>query len=182
MNRRMQAVAALCVAVLAAGACSRAPKPAELSTGDIDTSTTSVVDDAITTVPGQDPADPSAPPRLVAAGKADIAITYQPDFMLQIEEGLPLVNFGTLIDTPLNALIALRDGPVKGLEDLRGKRIGYSVASIQQAYLDAMLASVGLTADDVTLVNVNFNLQCQLQYQPSTSTVNFELHHEPGNL
>lgn len=61
MNRRMQAVAALCVAALAAGACSRAPKPAELSTGDIDTSTTSVVDDAMTTVPGQDLADPSAP-------------------------------------------------------------------------------------------------------------------------
>ena len=104
------------------------------------------------------PADPSAPPRLVAAGQGDVAITYQPDLMLQLKEGVPLVRFGTLIETPLNALIVLRDGPVKSLADLKGKRIGYSVASIQSAYLSGMLETVGLTMDDVTMVNVNFNL------------------------
>ena len=104
------------------------------------------------------PADPSAPPRLVAAGQGDIAITYQPDLMLQVKEGVPLVRFRTLVETPLNSLIVLRDGPVKSLADLKGKRIGYSVASFQEAYLSAVLASVGLSAKDVTLVNVNFNL------------------------
>ena len=78
--------------------------------------------------------------------------------MLQVKEGLPLVRFGTLIETPLNCLIVLKDGPVKTLADLKGKKIGYSVASFQDAYLDAILGSVGLTAKDVTLVNVNFNL------------------------
>ena len=104
------------------------------------------------------PADPSAPPRLVAAGKADIAVTYQPDLMLQIKEGLPLLRLGTLVATPLNCLIVPKDGPVKTLADLKGKKIGYSVAGLQSAYLDAMLKSAGLTAKDVTLVNVNFNL------------------------
>jgi putative hydroxymethylpyrimidine transport system substrate-binding protein len=104
------------------------------------------------------PADPSAPPKLVAAGKGDIAITYQPDFMLQVKEGLPLVRIGTLIDTPLNCLIVLKDGPIKTLADLKGKKIGYSVAGLQKAYLGAILKSAGLTANDVTLVDVNFNL------------------------
>jgi putative hydroxymethylpyrimidine transport system substrate-binding protein len=104
------------------------------------------------------PADPSAPPRLVAAGKADIGITYQPDLMLQIKEGLPLLRFGTLIETPLNCLIVLKDGPVKTLADLKGKKVGYSIAGPQQAYLDAILKSAGLATGDVTLVNVNFNL------------------------
>jgi len=104
------------------------------------------------------PADPSAPPRLVAAGQGDVAVTYQPDLMLQIKEGLPLVRFGTLIETPLNCLIVLKDGPVKSLADLKGKKIGYSVAGLQEAFLGAILQSVGLSADDVTLVNVNFNL------------------------
>lgn len=125
------------------------------------------------------PADPSAPPRLVAAGRGDIAIDYQPDLMLQISEGLPLVRFGTLVATPLNALIALDDGPIATLGDLEGKRIGYSVASIQQAYLDAMLASVGLTSDDVTLVNVNFNLVTALMAGQVDAVIdgyrNFEL-------
>ena len=104
------------------------------------------------------PADPSAPPRLVAAGQADIAITYQPDLMMLINEDLPLVRFATLIETPLNALIVLKDGPVKTLADLKGKKVGFSIAGIQDAYLGAILKSVGLTADDVEMVNVNFNL------------------------
>jgi len=104
------------------------------------------------------PADPSAPPRLVAAGRGDIAVSYQPDLMLQVNEGLPLVRFGTLIETPLNCLIVLKDGPIKSLADLKGKKVGYSVASFQQAYLDAILGSVGLSTKDVTLVNVNFDL------------------------
>jgi putative hydroxymethylpyrimidine transport system substrate-binding protein len=104
------------------------------------------------------PADPSAPPKLVAAGQGDIAITYQSDLMLQVAENLPLIRFGTLIESPLNCLIVLKDGPIRTLADLKGKKVGYSAASTQKLYLDAILASVGLSAKDVTLVNVNFNL------------------------
>ena len=102
--------------------------------------------------------EPATAPSLIAAGKGDIAITYQPDLMLQIAEGLPLVRFGTLIETPLNALIVLQDGPVKTLADLKGKKVGTSVVSVQGAYLTAMLRSVGLAEDDVTMVNVGFSL------------------------
>jgi putative hydroxymethylpyrimidine transport system substrate-binding protein len=108
------------------------------------------------------PADASAPPRLVAARQADIAITYQPDLMLQVKEGLPLTRIGTLIETPLNALIVLQDGPVKELADLKGKKVGYSVASLQNAYIGTILASVGLSETDVEMVNVNFNLSTAL--------------------
>jgi putative hydroxymethylpyrimidine transport system substrate-binding protein len=102
--------------------------------------------------------DASAPAKLVAAGKADAAITYQPDLMLQIGAGLPLVRFGTLIETPLNCLIVLKDGPIKSLADLKGKTVGYSVAGFQDAYLSAILQTTGLTAADVKTVNLNYNL------------------------
>lgn len=125
------------------------------------------------------PSDPSAPPRLVAAGQADIAVTYQPDMMLQVKEGLPLTRIGTLVETPLNCLIALEDGPVKKLEDLKGKKVGYSVASLQNAYIDSILASVGLTSKDVELVNVNFNLSTALMSGQVDAVIdgyrNFEL-------
>jgi putative hydroxymethylpyrimidine transport system substrate-binding protein len=125
------------------------------------------------------PADPSAPPRLVAAGKAEVAVTYQPDLMLQIKEGLPLLRFGTLIETPLNCLIVLKDGPVKTLADLKGRKVGYSVAGLQEAYLGAILKSAGLTAADVTLVNVNFNLVTALMSGQVDAAIdgyrNFEL-------
>jgi putative hydroxymethylpyrimidine transport system substrate-binding protein len=102
--------------------------------------------------------DASAPPKLVAAGQAEIAITYQSDLMLQVKEGLPVVRFGTLVNTPLNCLIALKDGPIKSLADLKGRTVGYSIASFEDAYLNAILGSVGLSVDDVTTVNLNFNL------------------------
>ncbi|MCK0209087.1 ABC transporter substrate-binding protein [Starkeya koreensis] len=104
------------------------------------------------------PADPSAPPRLVAAGQAEIAVSYQPSLYLSVKEGLPLVRFGTLISTPLTALVVLKDGPIKSLADLKGKTVGYSVAGLEDALLGTMLASAGLKPTDVTMINVNFAL------------------------
>ena len=51
------------------------------------------------------PADPNNPPKFVAAGKADIAISYQPQLHVQVAQGLPLVRIGTLVSTPLNSLV-----------------------------------------------------------------------------
>ncbi|WP_068087169.1 ABC transporter substrate-binding protein [Polycladidibacter stylochi] len=109
-----------------------------------------------------EPADPAMPPKLVAAGQGDIAISYQPTFHAQIDEGMPLVRIGSLVTTPLNTLTVLADGPIKTLADLKGKRIGYSVSGFEDAMLGAMLKKAGLTLDDVELINVNFSLSPSL--------------------
>ncbi len=108
------------------------------------------------------PADPNAPPKLVAAGKAEIAISYQPQLYLQVAGGLPLVRIGTLVGTPLNSLVVLADGPVYSIADLKGRKIGYSVGGFEDALLGAMLAKYGLELGDVVLVNVNFSLSPSL--------------------
>ena len=105
-----------------------------------------------------EPADPAMPPKLVAAGKGDIAISYQPTLHAQIEEGLPLKWIGTLVATPLNSLIVLEDGPIKKLADLKGKKVGFSVSGFEDAMLGQMLKSEGLSFEDVELINVNFAL------------------------
>ena len=107
-------------------------------------------------------ADPNLPPTLVAAGKADLAISYQPQLHLQVAAGLPLVRIGTLVATPLNSLVVLADGPIQSIADLKGRRVGYSVGGFEDAILGAMLERHGLTLADVTLVNVNFNLSPSL--------------------
>lgn len=104
------------------------------------------------------PADPNDPPKLVAAQKADIAVSYQPQLHIQAAEGLPLVRFGTLVATPLNALVVLKDGPVKSIADLKGRKVGYSVGGFEDALLGAMLKKHGMTLSDVELINVNFSL------------------------
>ena len=108
------------------------------------------------------PADPNDPPKLVAAGKADLAVSYQPQLHLQVAEGLPLVRIATLVATPLNTLLVLADGPVQSIADLKGRTVGYSVGGFEDALLGAMLERHGLSVDDVTLVNVNFSLSPSL--------------------
>ena len=105
-----------------------------------------------------EPADPSMPPRLIAAGQGDIALTYEPNYMLDVAAGLPIQRVGTSIGTPLNTVMVLADGPIKTLADLKGKTVGYSVAGYETALLGTMLESAGLKLDDVKLVNVNFAL------------------------
>jgi len=106
----------------------------------------------------QTPADPNDPPKLVAAGKVNLAITYQPQLMMHVTAGLPIKRIGTLIATPLNTLVVLKNGPVKTLADLKGRKIGYSVGGFEETLLKTMLAKAGLKLDEVTLVNVNFSL------------------------
>ena len=108
------------------------------------------------------PADPNDPPKLVAAGKADIAVSYQPQLHLQVAEGLPLVRIGTLVATPLNCLVVLEDSPVKSIADLKGRKVGFSVGGFEDALLGAMLAKHDLKLSDVELINVNFSLSPSL--------------------
>lgn len=109
-----------------------------------------------------EPADPSAPPKLVAAGQADLAVSYQPQLHVQVSEGLPLVRVGTLVATPLNSLVVLADGPVQRIADLKGRKVGFSVGGFEEIVLGAMLRRNGLSLNDVELVNVNFSLSPSL--------------------
>lgn len=125
------------------------------------------------------PADPAEPPKQVAAGNADLAVSYQPQLHLQAHEGLPLVRVGTLVATPLNCLLVLKDGPIKNIADLKGGKVGFSVAGVEEALLIAVLERHGLTLDDIELINVNWSLSPSLMSGQVDAVIgafrNFEL-------
>ena len=104
------------------------------------------------------PADASSPPKMVAAGKADLGLSYQPQLHLQVAEGLPLIRVGTLVASPLNCLLVLEDGPIKEIADLKGAKIGYSVAGVEEALLAEILGAQGIALSDVEMINVNWSL------------------------
>jgi putative hydroxymethylpyrimidine transport system substrate-binding protein len=126
-----------------------------------------------------EPADPNLPPKLVAAGQGDIAVTYQPNLYLQVQEGLPLARIGGVVDTPLNCLVVLEGGAVKSIADLKGKKVGYSISGFEDALLGVMLENNGLKASDVEMVNVNFALTQALMSKQVDAVIgafrNFEL-------
>ena len=109
-----------------------------------------------------EPANPNDPPKLVAAGQAALAVSYQPQLHMQAAAGLPLTRVGTLVATPLSTLLVLDDSPIKSIADLKGRTVGFSVGGFEDAVLAAMLARHGLTLDDVKLINVNFSLSPSL--------------------
>ena len=125
------------------------------------------------------PANPSDPPKLVAAGKADIAISYQPQLHMQVHEGLPVTRVGTLVATPLNCLLVLEDGPIKKLSDLKDKKIGYSISGMEQALLSAILKKANVNKDEVEYINVNWSLSPSLMSKQVDAVIgayrNFEL-------
>ena len=125
------------------------------------------------------PADPSAPPKLVAAGQADLAVSYQPQLHLQLTQGLPLIRVGTLVATPLNCLLVLENGPINTPQSLSGKKIGFSVAGVEEILLSAILEKYGVKLEDVELVNVNFSLSPSLMSGQVDAVIgafrNFEL-------
>ena len=126
----------------------------------------------------------------MAAGQAELAVSYQPQLHLQIHEGLPLKRVGTLVATPLNCLLVLEDGPIKSPADLKGKKIGFSVAGVEEAILSAVLGKYDVALDDVELINVNFSLSPSLMTGQVDAVIgayrNFELNQmdiegRPGN-
>nr|WP_321468138.1 ABC transporter substrate-binding protein [uncultured Desulfobulbus sp.] len=125
------------------------------------------------------PSNPNDPPKLVAAGKADIALSYQHQHQMQVDQGLPLVRIATLIATPLNSLVVLENGKINSIKDLKGKTIGYSVGGFETALLKVMLEKEGLLLEDVKLVNVNFSLSPSLFTGQADAVIgafrNFEL-------
>lgn len=105
-----------------------------------------------------EPGNPNDPPKLVAAGSSDLAVTYQPQLHIQADRGLPLMRIATLIATPLNSLVVLADGPIETIADLAGKRVGFSVAGFEDVLLAAMLDHHHVALDTVEKTHVNFAL------------------------
>ncbi len=103
------------------------------------------------------PSDPSAPAKLVATRTVEMGITPQINFFLAVDEGLPLLAVGALIDGALGGLLSLREYGVEKLPDLRGKRIGYSLEPLEPVLWRTMLAAVGVKEGEYELIYTGMN-------------------------
>jgi putative hydroxymethylpyrimidine transport system substrate-binding protein len=106
----------------------------------------------------QAPAEPAEPLKLLAAGKVDMAISYEPELLLARDQGLQLVSIGALVQRPLTSIIALPGKHVAKVADLAGKRVGTAGIAYQKAELQTALQANGVNPASVREVNVGFNL------------------------
>jgi putative hydroxymethylpyrimidine transport system substrate-binding protein len=104
------------------------------------------------------PSDPSAPLKLLRAGRADLVVSYEPELLLAREQGATdLVAVGALVQKPLTTLMSL-DRRVRTPADLKGKRVGTAGIPYQSAYLKTILTHAGVDPATVKETNVGFNL------------------------
>jgi len=106
----------------------------------------------------QAPAEPAEPLKLLAAGRVDMAISYEPELLLARDQGLKLVSIGALVQRPLTSIIALPGSHVRKIADLQGKTVGTAGIPYQTAELQTALVSAGVSPARVHEVNVGFNL------------------------
>jgi putative hydroxymethylpyrimidine transport system substrate-binding protein len=104
------------------------------------------------------PSDPAAPLKLLAAGKADLAISYEPELLLARDKGLRLVSVGAIVQKPLTSIMALGSKKIRTPADLEGKRVGTAGIPYQSAYLKTILSKAGADPASVKETNVGFNL------------------------
>lgn len=102
------------------------------------------------------PADSASVPLLLAAGKVDLAISYQPQLYTLVDKDVPVIRVGTLINQPLNTLTTVSDD-IHSLKDFAGKTIGYAVPGTEDVAIRNMLTSQGVDADSVKLINLNMD-------------------------
>ena len=104
------------------------------------------------------PADPSEPLKLLAAGRVQLAISYEPELLLARDKGLKLVSIGALVQRPLTSIIALPAKHVTSVAGLAGKRVGTAGIPYQAAELKTALEAAHVNPGSVREANVGFNL------------------------
>jgi putative hydroxymethylpyrimidine transport system substrate-binding protein len=106
------------------------------------------------------PGDPATPLELLAAGKVDVAISYEPEVLLARDRGLPLVSIGAIVQSPLTSVLSLpsKHNHIRTPADLRGKRVGDAGIPYQHTYLTTILARAHVPVNKVKEINVGTNL------------------------
>jgi putative hydroxymethylpyrimidine transport system substrate-binding protein len=106
----------------------------------------------------QAPSDPAMPLKALAAGQADVAISYEPELLLARDKGEQLISIGAVVQKPLTSIISIDSKRIKSPANLAGKRVGDSGIPYQHAYLTTILQSARVPPQSVKETNVGFDL------------------------
>jgi putative hydroxymethylpyrimidine transport system substrate-binding protein len=114
----------------------------------------------------QVPSNPASPLQLLAAGKIDAAISYEPELLLARNQNQQLVSVASIVQEPLTSIVSLGSKHIRTPAQLRGKRVGDAGIPYQHVYLQTILAHAGVPASSVKEISVNENLvQALLSHQ-----------------
>src|ERR1700761_1559317 len=103
------------------------------------------------------PGEPTAAPKLPAAARPQFAILDITDLGIAVEKGLELVGVMPIVQEPLAAVLARKDGPVKRPRDMDGHTVGVTGLPSDTAVVESAVAADGGDPKGVDEVTIGFN-------------------------
>lgn len=120
---------------------------------------------------------------LVAAGQADIGLYYQQDVIqARADQGVPVKSIGAVVQNPLNIVLSLKEKNITTPEDLVGKTIGYASTELSEAIVKSIMENAGAAYEDVTMVDVGFDLMSSMTTGNVDATIGCLINHEVPQL
>jgi putative hydroxymethylpyrimidine transport system substrate-binding protein len=110
----------------------------------------------------REPGESADAPKLLAAGRVDLAILDIHDLGIARERGLDLVGLMPIVRRPLAAVIARRDGDVRRPRDLGGRAVGVTGLPSDEAVVDSEVDADGGDPEEVRRVTIGFNAVASL--------------------
>lgn len=125
------------------------------------------------------PSNTTDPLTMTAAGKADIGFYYQEDTIIaRANEAVPVKVLGAVVQEPISVLCSVADKNIKTPADLVGKTIGYSGTRFAEVAVNQLLQSAGASLDDVTMIDVGFDLMSSMTTGNVDATYGCFINHE----
>lgn len=125
------------------------------------------------------PSNASDPLTMPAAGKADIGFYYQEDTIIaKANENVPVKVLGSVVQQPISIVAALKEKGITTPADLVGKTIGYSGTKFAEVAVAELLKGAGATLDDVTMIDVGFDLMSSMTTGNVDATIGCLVNHE----
>ncbi len=104
------------------------------------------------------PADTNDPIKLVAAGKVDLALSYEPQIIESRAMGIPVISLAALVRHPLDTVMVPKKSGITSPRELEGKNIGYPSTEISEAILQTMVDHDGGNMNKVKMTDVGWDL------------------------
>ena len=104
------------------------------------------------------PSSAADPLKLVGLGKADLAISYEPELFYGQQEHLPVTAVAAVIPVPLNGLIVSPKLRVTSLCQIKGHSVGFTGVPSDFAFYSTLLHTCHLTRKQVPYQTVGYNL------------------------
>jgi putative hydroxymethylpyrimidine transport system substrate-binding protein len=104
------------------------------------------------------PSSAADPLKLVGLGKADLAISYEPELFYAQQAHLPVTAVAAVIPVPLNGLIVSPKLRITSLCQIKGHSVGFTGVPSDFAFYSTLLHTCHLTRKQVPYQTVGYNL------------------------